>query len=370
MEPVARRFEQFVEDHLLDGAGLVYSFLRADTLRPWTNRELQEAGYDYRIVYRFERGRADEVMAYEDTLMATAEYGLSQMERFHATGEAGALASAAYEVGALLRVLHEGEHHEKGYLPKPHGGLQRAAYSHEISPDQYSKTIVTLRAWQPLAPPAQKRTIDEYLVAIADYFINRNFIHQYRDRTLVSAPTHPHALSFYIPILVVAGNITGRAHYREQLKQFDPVLDNLAKGGGIHPSPNGCALYTDGLHLAMQEGLDDPRLAVIIQHQWEACQPFLTGDGQIWDAARTFTSARSVRMISAAPLVDQYHSSLEAWKTALALMQLNQDPRAIRHVTADHGIPAGLRFQMNAICETSLSSWLLGYWRLRQQWKP
>jgi hypothetical protein len=168
----------------------------------------------------------------------------------------------------------------------------------------------------------------------------------------------------------VTGNITGRAQYREELQQFDPVLDKMAGADAALPSPNSCALLTDGLHLAMQEGLNDPRLPVIIKNQWEGCRSLLTNDGLIWDHAHTFTSARSVRLVSAAPLVDLYHPSLEAWKTALALMKLNQEPRAIRHVTADHGIPPGQRFTMNAICETSISSWLLGYWRLRQQWKP
>lgn len=301
------QFRRFVEEHLLDEDGLVYSYVRQDTLRPWTNTELQAAGFDFPVLYRFERGKAEEVLAYEDTLMATAEYGLSQIERFRATGAPGALASAERETAALLRVLFEGEKHEKGYLPKPHGGMRRAAYSHEISPDQYIKTVVTLRAFQPYAPPAQQRVIDAYLVAMANYFINRNFVHPYRDRTLVAAETHVHALSLYVPLLMVAANITGQSRYRELLNPFDPLLDRLAREGYPATAPNFCALFTEGFHLAMREGLRDARLPRIIKDQWERNLAMVAEDGLAWNSARTLKSARSVRLVSAAPLVDLYH---------------------------------------------------------------
>ena len=105
----AARMERFIEEYLLDEAGLVRSFVNKDTLLPWTNDELKAAGYDFRILYRFERGKADGVLAYEDSIMATAEYGLARLEQYLATGEAVALASASWEVAALLRVLFEGE---------------------------------------------------------------------------------------------------------------------------------------------------------------------------------------------------------------------------------------------------------------------
>jgi hypothetical protein len=365
LKGAAADMERFVEEKLLDEAGLLRSFLNKDTLRPWTNDELKAAGFDFRILYRFERGKADGVLAYEDTLMATSEYGLAQLEKYRATGEAVALASAAWEVAALLRVLFEGEQHERGYLPKPHGGMRRAGWSHEISPDQIIKGVVTLRAFQPWAPPAQRATIDGHLVAIADYFVHRNFVHPYRDRTLVTAPTHSHALSLYVPILVLAAKITGERRYLDHLGQFSPVLDGMLKDGGPVLGPNGVALLGEGFHLAMAEGYKDDRLSQVVRQQWGKNVALLTGDGAGWNPSRDFTGHRCVRLCSAAPLVDRSFPELGAIPLALRLMRQNPEPRRILHVAEGNTLPPGQRFEMKSICETSISSWLLGYWRLR-----
>ena len=174
--------QEFIEKYMIDPDGLIVSYLNKNTLNVWTEAELGK--YDILPIYNKQRGDPAGQLAYEDTLMATGEYASAMLAEFEVTGNHKAIASASFHVFAILRVLDEGEKYEKGFLPKPHGGMNKAQYSHEISPDQYIKAFIALREYQRYASPSLNKTIDGYLVAIADYFLNRNFCHPYRERTL------------------------------------------------------------------------------------------------------------------------------------------------------------------------------------------
>ncbi|MBI4023374.1 MAG: hypothetical protein HY360_00230, partial [Verrucomicrobia bacterium] len=60
--------------------GLLYSHLNVETLKPWTNAQL--AVLDVKNLHHPGRGDPAAVFAYEDSLMATGEYAVSQMDRF------------------------------------------------------------------------------------------------------------------------------------------------------------------------------------------------------------------------------------------------------------------------------------------------
>ena len=356
----------FVEAHMTDECGLIYSHLNARTLRPWTAEELRK--FDTQPIYNKERGDPAGQLAYEDTLMATGEYALSQVLRFKATGDPPALTAAAHPVYAILRVLFAGEEYERGYLPKPHGGMRRAAYSHEISPDKYVKCAVALRAYQSYAPPSLRKTIDGYLVAIADYFFNRHFMHPYRERTIVSPDNRPHCISIYVPILCIAHQITGEKKYLEALGRFDRVLNDLTQED-TQVNFNICSLYTEGFHLALQEGAADGRLREAIRKQWEMNVKLVADDGFGYqEAGKPMKTSRVMRLAASAPIVDRYFPELEAWRTGLFILKNITDPKAMTYFTEfdPKYLPEGHRYLPVSLCETSVTSWLVGYWRLRE----
>lgn len=366
LSPHESAIRQFVEEHLLDECGLVLSHVNANTLRPWTADELRE--WDTLPIYNKERGDPAGQLAYEDSLMATGEYALSQVLRFETTGDPLALTAAAHPIYAILRVLYEGELYEPGFLPKPHGGMRRAAYSHEISPDQYIKSYVALRAYQPLAPPALSRVIDRYLVAIADYFLNRNFQHPYRERTLVNSQTRPHCISIYIPSLWIAAKITGSQRYRDALANFDDALEWVIRGEA-ELNFNLCSLYVEGFHLALKEGLDDPRLRTAIRVEWQRNLALVREDGHgIQGPAEPVRTSRVLRMAATAPVVAEHCPETDALSAALPILRAQTDPRRMSYYLSYEPcyIPAGHRYLTESICETSVTSWLVAYWRLRQ----
>jgi hypothetical protein len=357
----------FLENHMLDDVGLVYSHLNADTLRPWTHEEIREGRFQLGS-YNVERGDPAGQLAYEDSLMATGEYALSLVTRYETTRDASALAAAAFPVFALLRVLYEGERYERGFLPKPHGGLRKAAYSHEISVDQYIKATVALRAFQQHGGPAFSAHIDRCIVGMADYHLVRNFGHPRRESMVVTPENRTHGIALFIPAMFLAHKITGQERYREALARFDAALDGLLEGEAPVNS-NIVSLFVEGFHLAREEGLCDERLPRLMKRLWDARVVASLEKGfDCDDPTQGFRTSGVVRIASFAPIIDSLFPETEAYKTAIALLKRWQDPRLMRYVNGDASkLPAGRDYLTQSIREVSVTSWLLAYWRLLRQ---
>jgi len=370
----------FIEEQMVDECGLVYTIINVNTLKPWTDEEL--SGYDHGL---FTKKGPGDFHAYEDSLMATGEYALGQIIKYQVTQDARALTTASQQISAILRVLYEGEAYEKGYLPKPYGGVRKASYSHEISPDQYIKAYVALRAYQPYAPKSLKQTMDDYFVAIADYFLIRDFRHPYFETGFVSPESACHSTSIYIPSLYIAHKITGDKKYMECMSRFDHALSRLseAKYGEF----NICSLLCEGFSLALEEGLDDERLKTVIKKVWEFNSPHVSSDGlgyllgditdenqcvPYWDEKRkewhsNVKISQVTRLSSLAPLVDRYFPEIEAYRLGLFILERVKDPQMMLTDFDIDGkqVQPQQRYLTESIQGVSIASWVLAYWRFK-----
>ena len=358
------KMRDFVEKHMVDECGLVYSFLNAKTLKPWMDSELN--AYNLQPVCHSNVNSPADYYAYENSLMATGEYAVSQVVRFEVTGEGEALCTAGHQVNAIMQVFYQAQLFEKGFLPKPFGGIRKCAYSHELSPDQQVKCLVALRAYQRYAPASQKRTIDDYIVAMADYHQARGFIHPRRESFVVTPENRPHAISILVPLLMCACNITGDSKYRDALKRFNPILDDYAHGKfQIHF--NLAALMVEGFHLAISEGLDDDRLKTAIRKLWDAHIGLVLDEGLGYiDETRTRKSSEVLRMSGMAPIVDYYFPKLCARQLGLFLLQKNTNPKRLLYINEDSDPRPYHGPLSESICELAVGSWLMGYWRMRK----
>jgi hypothetical protein len=359
----------FIERHLVDDTGLLLCHLHTETLKPWTTQQLRDRGWTLGF-YNSERGDAEGQLAYEDSLMATGEYAHSQILRYRATGEPDALAAAAYQISAILRVLDEGGRFERGFLPKPHGGMRRAAYSHEISVDQYIKCIAALVAWRCFAAASLARRIDRALVDMADYHLCRDFTHPRRECMIVTPENRTHGIALFIPMLHLAHQITGDERYRRALPRFDPILDGLLNDE-VPVNCNILNLFVEGFHLALRAGCKDERLARLIGKFWDA--RLAESEQRGWDyddPSEPFTTSRVIRIAASAPIVDAWLPDRNAAGIAWWLLDRIHDPRQMRYADGDPStLPVTARYRTESLCETSLTSWLLAYWRLRENEK-
>jgi hypothetical protein len=351
----AANFHDFVTAHMMDGDGLCRSMLNADTFKPWTEEQL--AKLDRRTLTDWFQNSPDMpgCLAYENALMATGEFAFSQIVRHRVTGDTAAQEMSHRCVRAILAVIEEGRHYMPGYLPKPFGGLAKARYSHEISPDQYTKAVAALYAWRPLASAEERAAIDRFFVDAADFFAARKFRHAYRHRTIVTADTHHHSLGLFVPIVVLAANVSGRAGYREHLKAFSRALDDSLTDEKLS-NFNMTSLMIDGFDVAIKEGCDDPRLPKLIESLWNRSIKNIDPDGTSYegDNPRNITS-EGTRVAACATIVQKLHPATHATAVADKVLHRYTKVQQMTH----YRIPG-------AIFEVSITSWLLAYWRLRE----
>ena len=355
LAPTADSFHDFVTTRMIDGDGLCRSFLCAQTLQPWTNEQL--ARRDQRKLTDCFQNAPDKAgcLAYENALMATGEFAVSQIARHQVTGEAAAKDRAHRAIRAILAVAEQGRHYMPGYLPKPFGGVARARDSHELSPDQYTKAILALHTWRPLASSEERAAIDRFFVDAADFFVARKFRHAYRHRTIVTALTHQHALGLFVPLVVLAANVSSDPGYRRHLASFDDAIEAAMTNEKL-ANFNMTSLLIEGFHLAICEGCDDPRLPKLIAVLWDRSAHHVdaAGDGYEGSSPPRKTS-QSTRLASAATIVERLHPSIPATQLAVTILGRLTDIQQMLH----YRMPG-------SISVTSVTSWLVAYWRLRQ----
>ena len=351
-----RVMHAFVVDHMLDRDGLCRSFLCAQTLAPWTNADLAKC--DPRILTDMFQNSPDKAgcLTYENALMATGEFAVSQIARYQATKDVAARELAHRAIQAILGVVKAGRHYMPGWLPKPFGGLRTARDSHETSTDQYTKALVALHAWRPLAGDGERLEIDRFFVDAADFFVARKFRHAYRHRTIVSANTHQHALGLFVPLVVLAAQVSGNPAYREHLATFHSAMD-AAVENEVLANFNMTSLIIEGYQVALQAGHQDPRLARTILRLWQRGARRIDESGAAYDSCDSKRrEPQSTRLAAAATIVETLDPTIRASELALRILGRECDPRTMTHTRLPETID-----------EVAVTSWLMTFWRLQGQ---
>lgn len=371
--PIERKMADFVMQRMIDQDGLVRSCLSAATLAPWTIADLEASGQPKVIdMFKNHPDRAG-CLTYENSLMATGEYAVSQIVRHRVTGEDAARERAHRAVRGILAVIEEGRHYMPGWLPKPFCGLGRARDSHEMSTDQYTKAILALDAWLPLARADERRAIDRFFVDAADFFIAREWKFAYRHRTIVTADTHLHALGLYVPLVALAARASDNAAYLKELARFDKAITRATEAPEL-ANFNITSLMAEGYAAAIAAGVEDPRLPETIRHIWRMGEARIDATGRASlpsksslrqssgnpeeDAKRSpVTDWEAPRLAAIAPLVPGGDEAVRRGRLALAakILRAYDDPAVMTHADVT-----------KCIAEVAITSWLVAYWRLRE----
>jgi hypothetical protein len=345
----------FVVNRMMDGDGLCRSALCAATGAPWTNADLAKT--DQRLITDMFQNSPDKAgcMSYENALMATGEFAVSQIVRHRVTKDAAARDLAHRAIRAILAVIEEGRHYMPGWLPKPFGGLRNARNSHEMSTDQYTKAIVALHAWRPLASKDEQTVIDRFFVDAADFFVARKFRHAYRHRTIVTVDTHHHALGLFVPLVILAAKTSGDAGYRKHLASFSAAMDASLRDE-LLANFNMTSLMVEGYHVAMQAGLDDPRLPQTIKTLWQRGSKRIDANGDAYEGSTPpQKDSQGTRLAAIATIVEALDPSTRATELAPKILSRLTDPQKMTHTRLPE-----------SIAEVAITSWLVAYWRLRE----
>ncbi len=358
LEEIARYYQAFTENHLIDTDGLVRAYVSPQTLLPFTLAEIRPR-YDERLRDMCQNS-ADPAgaLTYENSLMATGEFAMSQILRFQRTSAPAARQLAQRSIRAILNVAAEGRHYMPGYLPKPHGGLAAARYSHEMSTDQYTKTIAALEQWRPFAAPGERDEIVRFLADAADFFIARRFRFPWRQKLIVEPHVHLHALALYLPLLQLAGTLVDRK-YLKHMAQFEgPLETTRQRSKSVHATHrfNEISLFLDGFDVAIRAGHGDPRLPEVMRELFSRGADAIDEMGFGSEGGQKTSWA--VRLVAGVTLLRDERGLSERIALAERVML------AYDHV--DHMRVRSYPDSVDGIDGVGIASWLLTYWRLRQ----
>lgn len=353
---IEKTMHDFVMQRMLDDDGLCRSMLCAETLKPWTKETVWKL--DQRRMLDMFQNSPDVAACvnYENALMATSEFALSQIVNHRVTKGDASRELAHRCIRGLLAVIDEGRHYMPGWLPKPFGGASHARDSHEMSVDQYTKTVIALHAWRPLADAKERAVIDQFFIDAADFFIARKWRHAYRHRTIVTAATHHHALGLYVPLAALAAKASGKDRYLAELAHFDEPINAALANDGLESGFNGISLIAEGFHLAMQAGATDKRLPQMIEKLWQVGARNVDDKGVGYIRKDREPDSQAPRLAALAPVVDALNPKLKATELAQKILAAHRDPALMLHV----------RDLKLTISEVSITSWLVAYWRMKK----
>lgn len=367
LAPLADYFQHFAENYLLDDDGLVRCWISPATLRPVSPDELSPRDEGYlRMMFQNLPDKAG-ALTYENALMATGEFAMSQIERYRRTGSKDAFALARKAVGGILAVSREGRNYMPGFLPKPFGGVARARYSHEISTDQYTKAIAALDLWLPHASPEERSEILRFYLDAADFFIVRNFRFPWRQMVIVEPQIHLHAIVLYIPLMLLAARY-GDKKYLDHLRKFEEPTKLLGAAlehpdqapRGFDMKLNGTSLILEGLALAVRNGSTDVRFPDLMRRYFDRATQHVdaAGFGREIGQKDGQNSSWVVRVIAGAPLLDRDSKSEKRQHLVRRVLGAHDHIDRMRINTAD---------RYNGIDALGIASWLLAYWRLKKE---
>ncbi len=365
LSAIEKTMHDFVVQRMIDADGLCRSMLRMTTMAPWTNADFARTDqqrisdkFRMRITDMFQNS-TDKAgcLTYENALMATGEFAQSQIIRYRVTKENAAREQAHRAIRGILAVIDEGRHYMPGWLPKPFGGVRNARNSHELSVDQYTKAVVALHDWRPLADKAEQAVIDRFFIDAADFFIARKWRHAYRHRTIVTADTHLHALGLFVPLPVLAAKASGDDRYLAHLATFDAAMNTALADPKLN-SFNGTSLIAEGYYVAIQAGSRDPRLPRMIDWLWQLGAKCIDDHGQGFIPGKLpVPDSQGTRLAAIATIVDAQRPATRAAALARKILAGNRDLSKMWH--AFDGLT-------ECLAEISITSWLVAYWRLRE----
>ena len=342
---------------MVDDDGLCRSMLCAATLAPWTNDDLAKT--DQRRITDMFQNATDKAgcMSYENALMATSEFALSQITRHRVTKEEPARELAHRGIRGILAVIEEGRHYMPGWLPKPFGGVSHARDSHEMSVDQYTKAIIALHAWRPLAGQGRAGRDRPFLHR------RSRLLHRTEVAARLPAPHHCHRChassraGLVCALVQLAAQASGDDRYLAQLTNFDDAITAALANEGLESGFNGISLIVEGFHAAMQAGCTGRATAPADRAFMEAGSKCVDeqGRGFIPREPPVFDS-QGPRLAAIATIVESQNPNTHATDLAQKILGSHRDPAQMKH-TGD---------LTESIAEVSITSWLVAYWRLRE----
>ena len=393
----AARAEAFIEAHLFDAQGIMYSAVDVRTGEPFTR--------DFITPIKVPR-RADidpwAYWTYEDSIMGMGQYIDALVLKHEVTGDAAALERCAAVWRVVRNVFSSSQVHGIGSFLRPYGGyVTMHDFLEPLGTDQAGPLFHGLYRYLAHADALTRRRIADLLLKTLDWYERQGFEYFYYKFMIHSWEPGEgpviHNASYYLPAIAWASQHTGNAkwaaHLQERLARFTrgeqsvydgfhwasdlPILRNIL--GHAFDAAFPAAVLQAGFDRAMKElaAYDQPGMTRFMCPEAKTDANFRPGLSANFDRRQSMGFAyfatrhhgrsrpRHERLhlcaLAAVGVPDAYEKAIEvlnAWQrvpedfTAFAIEDYDRLPETVHLYSRSVGI--------------GLVGWLRDYWLLRK----
>ena len=171
----ANNAERFVDEHMTDSVGRVFSQIDASTLKMMTEEFFKDAKMADWIAPAVKQYSAPGFHAYENVGMVTGAYLLSLIYKYRLSPSQELLDRIQGKVNALLYIAELGRRLEWGFFPKCYDG----GFSAETSTDQVLSCVSSLDLAYNLMPSSVQAKIADFIVHAVEFWRKRNYCYSY-----------------------------------------------------------------------------------------------------------------------------------------------------------------------------------------------
>ncbi len=164
-------FDDYVQKHMIDVDGIVYSRINVDTDAPFSEDEIPSE-FEYLKIAGFS---TCEIMNYEDSGMTTGAYLAALTYKYLVTKDVSVLKRAEKVFDGICWIYELGKREKEGYYPKPYG----KNLSDETSSDQYLYSMKGMMVYRQIASSEHIDKIGRMIPKMADFWIDGDYKRTY-----------------------------------------------------------------------------------------------------------------------------------------------------------------------------------------------
>ncbi len=243
LESTALAAERYINEHLFDPDGLMYSYIDVRTgkrIDPATVEHLRRPfrGHDDPATY----------WSHEDSILVGGLYMEALVLKHEVTGDVAALEQAFRMWNAYKLVYYASQVYGIGSFLRPYGGFSGGfegmiRWAEPLGTDQASPLLSAQYALRRHAADPDRREIADIAVKTLSWYEQQDFRYLwYKSLMHLWQSGQQHAGSYYLPALAFAARVTGEAKWRElfeeKLRLFDDpscynVYESFNWGGDL-----------------------------------------------------------------------------------------------------------------------------------------
>ena len=238
LQNTATAAERYINEHLFDPDGLMYSYIDVQTGKPFEEDYVAHFKENVRRAKSWSahhRANSDPVTywSYEDSVITAGCYMEALALKHQVTGDAAALEQAFKIWNRYKHIYFVSQVHGSGSFLRPYGGFAGGfagmnKWMEPLGTDQASPLLGGQYALWKYAKGEEKKELSDIIIKTLTWYEQQDFRYVWYKTIIHTWEKGGHAGSFYLPAIAFAAQITGEEKWQNLLQEKLP----FAQGSG------------------------------------------------------------------------------------------------------------------------------------------